>query len=124
MVSNGQIAQNGTSTTKCSFWQTMRSLRLLLKRQVVAQQTGLMKRQIVALGGRLLGEFIRQTMARPDLTVRMRIARPHHHPSILENLHRVDEREGAELPPLFSPGLNHTCNIRDHHTRQRQVMAR
>src|SRR5580693_6309482 len=25
MVSNGQIAQNGTSTTKCSFWQTMRS---------------------------------------------------------------------------------------------------
>ena len=22
---NGQIAQNGTSTTKCSFWQTMRS---------------------------------------------------------------------------------------------------
>ena len=80
--------------------------------------------EIRALRLQLLLVLVGQRPSRPDLAVRSRIARPHLLASILEDLHVVDGRAGADGFILLGPGIHHRANGSRIHPRQREVVAR
>ena len=62
-------------------------------------------------------------LRRPDLPVRVRIARPHHRPAILKNLHVPEIRLRAQRSVLLGPRIHDFPNIGDVHPRQRQTVV-
>jgi hypothetical protein len=58
------------------------------------------------------------------LAVWVRVARPHHRPTILENLHGVDEGQASEFEVLLGPHVYDPPDVGALHARERQIMTR
>src|SRR6266852_8543832 len=71
----------------------------------------------------LFRRFVGDARARPYLTVRVRVARTHHGPTVLEDLNIVDGREPTELLVLRGPQVHDEANFCSRHAREGQVMA-
>ena len=64
--------------------------------------------------------LVGNVLSRPDLAVRVRIARAHHRAAVLEYLHVVDPGKLTECCGLFGPGVDHAGDIRHGHPRERE----
>ena len=91
--------------------------------EIVAEQARAMGGAVVGLRGELLGGFVGQVAARPDLTVRVRVAGAHRGAAILEDLHRVDLVHGAERHILLAPAGDHMGDVVDGEASHRKVVA-
>ena len=105
-VSNGHTAQKGTTATKASFSQTMR-LPSSLRSQIFAKQAARAVRPEITKRSQFLRVFVRQSLVRPDLTMRMRITGAHHLTAIFKDLNGIDPVSGAEFEILVSPCVDH-----------------
>ena len=65
----------------------------------------------------------RDMLGRPDLTVRMRIARTHLLAAVFEDLHMADARICAELRVLLGPCLDDVLQRREWELAEAQIMA-
>ena len=74
------------------------------------------------LGLRL--RLIRHMLRRPDLPMRVRIARPHHRPAIFEDLHMLDPVRRAQFFILSGPCIHHPANLLARHARQGERVVR
>ena len=61
-----------------------------LEREIVGEQRTLVPRVILRESSRLMRWLARHRPLRPDLSVRMRVAAPHHLALVLEDLHVTD----------------------------------
>ena len=90
IVSNGQIAQNGASVTKCVVLRHDALAERQFLREIVDEQRPAVVEKVARLLVRLLLHLVRQAAGRPDLAVRMRVRAAHDLAAVLENLHRAD----------------------------------
>ena len=104
-VSNGQTAQNGTSTLKCVIAANDPFTAALFLRQVIQQQRGVVIREISALGEQLTAGLGGDMPGRPDLAVRVRVGAAHHGAFVLKYLDVMDALMLAELDRLPRPGI-------------------
>ena len=123
IVSNGQIAQNGTSTTKSSFCEhdPLAARQLLV--EVVDQHRPAVLQEIFGLAMRLLFEFVGEMAGRPDLPVRMRVRAAHDLAAVLEDLHGADLSQAAERDRLFDPDVDDPLDVGDVHSGKRQIVT-
>ena len=83
-----------------------------------------MSLDVIRLADQFLGGDVRDGMGRPDLAMRMGIARAHRRTSILEDLHVVDFGHLRQFLELSCPGTDHGFYLFPLHGGQREVMAR
>ena len=60
---------------------------------------------------------------RPDLAMRMRIARAHEFAAVLEDLHVTDPRNLRERRALLGPGVHHAAQFARVHSRNGEIVA-
>src|SRR2546421_10655391 len=65
-----------------------------------------------------------QRSIRPNLAVRMRIARAHHLAAVLEDLHVINPWNFPKRAVLFDPAVHDGAQFRDAHSRNSEIMAR
>src|SRR5262249_35853506 len=88
--------------------------------QVIQEQDRTMLGKVCALLPIFLGGFIGKEIARPDLTVRMRIRAPHDFSLIFEHLNPPIFL--AEFLGLFSPYFNYASNRFERHFGELKIM--
>src|SRR6266481_5796369 len=94
------------------------------KLQVIAEQARLCRFTVCPKRSQFLRRGIRHRRTCPNLTVRMRIARPHQRPAVLENLHVAHPIDLSQSPKFRSPYPNRFADRLQRHPRNRQVMPR
>src|SRR6266403_589936 len=99
-------------------------VQLQLQLQVVAQQAGMFLRVILPERRQLPSGKVWQRSIRPNLAVRMRIARAHHLAAIFENLHVIDPRNFAERDILLDPGIHDSAQLREAHSWNGEIVPR
>ena len=96
----------------------------LLQARVLAQQARAALFPPLQQRSLLLGDFVGQRVARPDLAVRVRIACAHHGAAVFEDLYVVDLGPRAEFQVLLHPRIHHLAQVGRLHVGDRQVVAR
>ncbi len=97
---------------------------LQFRLRVVDEQRPAMSRLVLPLTLQLVLDFIRHDAGRPDLPVRMRIARAHHLAAILEDQHVSEVATRIELGELRSPGTHDACCFLLRQVAERQIVPR
>src|ERR1700730_675306 len=107
------------------FILTNRALaELQFKLQIVAKQARFLRFPIRPERSQLLFRQNRHRCVRPNLAVRMRIARSHQRTAVLKNLHVAHPIDPSQAPELLSPHENHVTNLSERHPWNRQIMSR
>src|SRR5215469_107256 len=99
-------------------------LRCLLECNVIAQKAAATCFPIAVLGPKFFLRLSRNRCCRPDLAMRVRIARSHHATTVFEYLDVVDFLSGAEFTKLIDPDLDNAFNLPNLHGGKRQIVAR
>src|SRR5258706_390890 len=99
-------------------------VQLQLQLQVVAQQARMFLSAIIPERRQLSTRKVWQRSIRPNLAVRMRIARAHHLAAIFENLHVIDPRNLPKRDILLDPGIHDSAQLREAHSRNCEIVPR
>ena len=83
-----------------------------------------MLEEVLELAVEFLADLIRNRLVRPDLAVRMRIARAHDLAAVLEDLYVVDVVKRTQSLGFFAPGVDHRPDFLPAHPSERQIMPR
>ena len=106
-VSNGQAAQNGTSTAQWSVGADDALALDALARQVVAEEVPPVLLEVAPQRLQAPLRARREMAGGPHLAVRVRVAATHHGALVLEDLNVRDPRLLAEARDLIRPGIDH-----------------
>jgi len=96
--------------------------RLLLEREVIANEALPVPLSVFRQTARLLRRLIGNMRRCPDLAVRVRIARAHHHATVFENLDVAGVFAGAKFCVLLGPDVHHRANIFHRHAGKGEVV--